>query len=191
MFGFAALAALTTMAFSGISPVMAETTALCEVDESPCSAENIITHLHGTSIGHGLLLSPFATIECEVLGLGEVLNSGLENPLVIHGTLTFTCLGGCTVTEENGPGEVQVLRTETELAVVVSSGLVHVVCGINCRLNGVGLEEVVLGALLAANELGEAEQTKGTTYRESGIFCPSTSIVEGTGAPLIATYISS
>ena len=191
MFGLAALAALMAMAFVGASSAMAEgSTALCKVDENPCSAGNIITHLHGESVGHGLLLS-FITIECDVLALGDVLNSGLGNPLVIHGTATFTCLNGCTATEENGPGEARVLRTGTELASVTGEGLVHVVCGLNCRYNGVGLEEIVLGALLAANGLGEGSAIEQETNKESGTFCPATASVDGTGAPLTATYISS
>jgi len=192
MFSLAALAALMAMAFAGASSAMAEgSTALCKVDESPCVTGNIITHLHGESIGHGLLLSSFATIECDVLALGDVLGSGLGNPLIIHGTATFTCLDGCTAEEENGPGETKVLRLGSELAVVSGEALVHVVCGLNCRYNGVGMEGNVLGALLAANELGENENTEGVANKESGFFCPSTTELDGTGAPLIPTYISS
>src|SRR6185295_13168274 len=122
------------------------------------------------------------------LFLGDALNSGLSsaiknkkgeiigyNPLIIHGTFTYTCLSGCTATEENGPAEIQVLRTGAEAAAVTGEGLVHVVCGLNCRYNGVGLEGAGTGALAAANGSGEVSIEEAVVNKESGFLCPSTS----------------
>ena len=50
MFGLAALAALMAMAFVGVNSAMGEETALCKADENPCAAENIITHVHETTL---------------------------------------------------------------------------------------------------------------------------------------------
>jgi hypothetical protein len=186
MFGLAALAALMAMALVGASSAMAELTTLCSEDNNKCTP---ITHVHEESVGHAKLLSSFATVECEALFLGDTLNSGEGNPLIIHGTFAYSCLNGCTAEEENGPAEIKVLKEGTELATVTGEGLVHVVCGLNCRYNGVGLKGHALGALKAANGKGEVTISGATVNKESGTFCPSTSKLDITTEPLTATYI--
>jgi hypothetical protein len=189
MFGLAALAALMAMAFVGASSAMAEgNTSLCTVDGATCASP--ITHVHEESVGHALLKSSFATVECEVLFLGDALNSGVSNPLVIHGTFTYNCLNGCTAEEEFGPAEIKILRLGTELADVTGEGLVHVECGLDSTYNGVGLAGHAKGALVATNKLGEVVITAATTNKESGLFCPSTSKLTITTAPLSATYVA-
>jgi hypothetical protein len=185
----AALAALMAMALVGASSAMATSTALCKADESPCAEGNIITHVHEVSVGHAKLLSSFATVECEVLFLGDALNSGVGTPLTIHGTFTYTCLNACTAEEENGPSEIHVLKTGTELAEVTGEGLVHVVCGLNCRYNGVGLKGHGLGPLLVGSGNGRVTISGATVNKESGTFCPSTSKLDIKTAPLPNTYI--
>ncbi len=189
MLGLALLAALMAMALVGASSAMATTTALCEAEEAVCAAP--VEHVHEESVGHALLkFSSFATVECEVLFLGDALNGGLGSPLLIHGTFTYTCLSNCTATEENGPAEIKVLKTGTEKAAVTGEGLVHLVCGLNCVYNGVGLEGVGLGALKAANKKGEVTIKEALTNKESGTFCPSTSKLTIRTAPLPTLYIS-
>src|SRR6185295_15011550 len=183
MLSLAALAALMAMAVLGASSASAEGTRLCSAES--CSSE--ITHVHEVSIGHALLLSSFATVECSALFLGDVEEEGA--PLIIEGTFSYTCLSGCTATEENGPAEIKVLKEGTELAVVTGEGLVHVVCGLNCRYNGVGLEGHGLGALTAENETGEVSIEGATVNKESGFLCPSTSALDIVTEPLSATYL--
>jgi hypothetical protein len=48
MFGLVALAALVGMEFAGIGSTMAESTALCEEDESPCTEP--VTYVHLTTL---------------------------------------------------------------------------------------------------------------------------------------------
>ncbi len=188
MLGLAALAALMAMALVGVSSAMATTTALCEAEEATCAAP--VEHVHEESVGHALLKSSFATVECEVLFLGDALNGGLGNPLLIHGAFAYTCLNNCTATEENAPATIEVLKTGTEEAAVTGEGLVHVVCGLNCVYNGVGLEGTGLGALKAANEKGEVTIKERLIKKESGIFCPSTSKLTIMTAPLEPLFIS-
>jgi len=185
--GLAALAALMAMAFIGASSAMAEWTTLCPEESSECEP---VEHVHEESVGHAKLLSSFATVECEVLFLGDTLEGGLGSPLKIHGTFTYTCLNNCTATEENGPAEIKVLKEGTELAKITGEGLVHVVCGLNCRYNGVGLAGHGKGALSAANKKGEVTISGATVNKESGFLCPSTSKLDITTEPLEATYIS-
>ena len=150
MFGLAALAALMAMAFVGASSAMAEETALCSVDEAACEEANTVTHVHETSVGKATLLSS-SNVECNVLFLGDTVEE-LSSPLVIAGTFTYTSCGSCTVTEENGPAEIKVLKTSHETAQVTGEGLVHVKCFgfIDCYYLGVGLEGTAKGPLLSA-----------------------------------------
>jgi len=190
MFGLAALATLVATGCVGASSALAGQTSLCEADESPCMAGNTITHVHEESIGHASLLS-FVTVECETLFLGDTLNSGLGSPLIVHGKFSYTCLEDCNAEEENGPAEIKVLKAGNELAIVTGEGLVHVICGLNCRYNGVNLEAHALGALTAANETGEVVLNEQEINKESGVFCPSTGDLDIETEPLVKTYISS
>ena len=89
IFGLAALAALMAMAFVGASSAMAEgSTSLCKVDGATCAAGNLLTHVHEQSVGHALFLSIFHR-RMRSLILGDTLNGGLGNPLIIHGNFTY------------------------------------------------------------------------------------------------------
>src|SRR6185295_1403667 len=135
-----------------------------EADEGSCAAANVVTHVHESGFASLLTVIP---IECEVLFLGDTLNEGSGSPLIIHGTFTYACKNNCTVTEEEGPAEIEVLRTANELGTVTPEALVHVVCGLNCRYNGVGLEAHALGALTAGNETGEVVLNEQELNKES------------------------
>jgi hypothetical protein len=192
MLGLAALAALMAMAFVGASSAMAESTALCKADEEKCSEANTITHVHETSVGKAILLgSP--KVECNVLFLGDTL-AGSAAPLVIEGTFTYTsCTNFCTAKEENGPSEIQVLKTAEELGAVTGEGLVHLTCpfGINCFYNGEGLEGHATGPLKSAQANGSVVLTEQETTKESGSgICPEEGFLDITTAPLIKTYIA-
>jgi len=190
MLGLVALAALMAMAFVGASSATGEgSTALCKVEESPCASGNRITHFHRESSFsvHSYILWSGPTVECETLALGDALNSGLGNPLIIHDKYSFSCLEDCTVTEENGPTELKILRK----IVTVGSPLLHVVCVLNCRYNGVGMEGSNLDALAAANGEGEIIVSEQELNKESGLFCPSSSLFSSTEAFLTGTYTSS
>jgi len=190
MFGLAALAALMAMAFVGASSAMAEHTALCSNDGSPCTA---VSHVHETSTAKGKLLAGSITVECDVLFLGDSTNFSEEGaPLTIIGNFTYTNCGSCTATEENGPAAVTVLRTGHETSTVTGEGLVHVNCsGLNCRYNGEGLEGTGKGPLLSTAANGEVTISGKETAKESGLFCPTTSKLDLTTTPLSATYLAS
>jgi hypothetical protein len=204
MFGLAALAALMAMAFVGASSAMAEfPTALCKEDASTfpelvCPAGKLISHVHETTAGtKAVLKTSLLTVECEVLFLGDVLTANLlsEPPesLLISGNFSYSsCSSGCTVTEENGPTHIHVLKTADELSKITGEGLVHVSCsGLNCRYNGSGLEGHGLGPLTSSHLNGEVTLKEQETNKESGTFCPSTSKLTITTTPLELVYIAS
>ncbi len=191
MFGLAAIAALMAMAFAGAGSSMAESTALCETDETPC--EKPVLHVHETTLaGHkAVLKTSLLTLECDALFLGDALNSGLGKTLAIHGNFTYTNCGSCSFTEENGPAEIKVLKEGHEAGSMVGEYLLHSECsGLNCRYNGVGIKLTVKGPLLSTEANGEAAAVKQSLNKESGLFCPSTTELTVTLTPLIKIYLS-
>ncbi len=197
MLGLAALAALTAMAFAGASSAMAEDTALCVLHHEIREGCTGIEHVHEATLPgkKAVLKTSILTIECDVLFLGDGLinpETGLPSgsPLIVHGTLTFTNCGSCTLTEENGPAEFKVLKEGVETGSVVGEYLVHSECsGLNCRYNGVGLKATAKGSLKSTETNGEASLTKQHLNKESGIFCPSTTELTITTTPLLPTDI--
>jgi len=193
--GLAALTVLTATAFVGATSTMAESTVLCSVDESPCAEGNVITHLHGTSVGKAKLLTSIGTVECDALALGDVIGKG--PPLVLRGTGTYTnCVLGnssCTVAEENGPTETKALKEGHEIGSVVGEGLFHVVCGttVDCSYNGIGLKGTIKGPLLSTQPNGEITAIgQAATKEPGGFLCPKTTKEDSTATSLVATYTS-
>ncbi len=195
-FGLAALTALMAMAPVGASSAMAEgSTALCASEQATCSSP--ITHLHETSVGKAKIKSSLPTIECNVLFLGDARKNKEEKalgaPLIIDGTFTYSsCNNFCSLKEENGPAEIVVLKTGTELAAVTGERLLHLSCPfINCRYTGVGLEGLGLGPLTSGPSApnGSVIITEQQTEKESGS-CPEETFLTITTTPLSATYIS-
>jgi hypothetical protein len=195
--GFAALPALIAMALLCASSAMAESTALCISDENPCAIANQIGYIHVTSVGKAKLLTSLTTIECETLFSGVIPAKSTSPPLTINGNFIYTnCtsgLGSCTATEENGPSEIDVLKTAHETTKVTGEGLVHVKCGksLDCSYNGTGLEGTGKGPLLSTQIGGEVILTEKITAKEFGsLLCPKESKLDITITPLRAAYIT-
>jgi len=188
MFGLAALAALMAMAFVGAGSAMAEETALCPADEEQCATP--VTHLHAVSVEKMKLLSNLTNIECNILYLGETVEE-LSSPLVLIGNFTYTNCGSCTVTEENGPGELYLLKTGHEKAKLTLEWLMHVNCFgfINCYYTGAGLEGVAKGPLLPFVE--EGEFGNAVLNFEKGSFCPEGTKLDYWVNSLSSVYITS
>jgi len=178
-------------------PEPPESTSLCQEDpgkgpEEECPEGQATTHVHETTLTgkKAVLKTSIVTVECDALFLGDALSAVVGKPLVLHGSFAYTNCGSCTVTEENGPAEINVLKEDHETASVTGEGLVHVECtGLNCRYNGAGLEATAKGALLSTETNGEVKLTEQPPNKESGLFCPSISKLTFTTTPLEATYI--
>src|SRR6185436_7733069 len=173
-------------------------TTLCDTDAEVCPGGHIVTHVHEISVSKAKLLAsvkttaPF-TVECDTLFLGDTV-AETSKPLIIEGKFTYTNCGDCTVTEENGPAEIKVLKESHETASVVGEGLVHVECeeALDCSYIGVGLKATAKGSLLSTQKNGEVSMAQQSTNKEAGGFlCPSTSKLDITTTPLSATYITS
>jgi hypothetical protein len=189
--GRVVLSALMAMAILSASSAMAESTALCKVDQNPCEAANQLSSVHEESVGKAKLLTSIGTTECNVSFSGTI-STKLANPLVISGEFKYkNCLLGsekCTATEENGPSEIKVLKEGHETSKVTGEGLVHVVCTafIDCSYNGTNLVGTGKGPLLSveSNPNGEVTLSEQATTKEAGGFlCPKSSKLDITMVP--------
>ena len=147
MLAVAAVTAIGAVAFVGASPATAGTTALCEVNESPCPAE--VEHVHFVDSA-AKLLTPVLNVICEALFLGNALGLVTNGPVLVHGNFTYSnCTNGCTVTDLIG-GLLLFLRTAANLGEVNGDGFkvnVHCAGVIECEYD----EEAPVGHLLGAN----------------------------------------
>ncbi len=195
------LAALMAMAVVGAGSAMANPTALCKEDTDACPEEKVITHVHETTLAgkKAVLKTSILTIECDVLFLGDVTNAGGlseggEEKLDITGKeakFVYTNCGSCTLTEENGPALLEVLREGHETASVTIESLLHSECsGLNCRYNEVGIKLTAKGSLLSTETNGSSVATEQSLNKESGLFCPSTTKLTITTTPLTVTYLN-
>jgi hypothetical protein len=184
--------ALFAMALLGSSPAMAETTALCEADESPCGSP--MSHIHYVAENLEILTSAM-NYKCDALFLASV--SKLGAPQVLEGQFTYTnCNQSCSRDEVNGPTVLDLLKTGHESAELTEdeenvSGI-HSLCSlINCVYSFEGLVGAAKGPLLSANSNGEISWNKQTLLHTSGTLCPKEAYLDATFAPLSKTYISS
>lgn len=187
-------AALTATVMVGAPSAMAESTTLCTGDGSGCG----VAHVHETTLsGHqaAVLTSAFF-VECDVLFLGDVTSANhLGSPLVISGGFTYSnCTSGCTITEENGPAELKLLKLGHETADVTEGLLIHVVCGatINCRYHGEAILGTAKGPLLSSETNGSISIVSQELKLEepSTFLCEVKAFLDILTTPLSATYIA-
>lgn len=202
MFGLALVAAVAAMALVGASSALAESTALCKVNENPCALANqypagtIIEAqlLHQTessaenlkNVSPSLLLGPnlVEEVRCWESSASGETTTGLATPL--EGKLTGLSFGhcfhktgvGCTVTV-NQLGTLTLLKTGANLGEAKVNGvLVTVVCGVSpVVLECVYKTEALPMAAKGTGPLGEVAELTADhaklTKEGIGISCPS------------------
>jgi hypothetical protein len=188
MFGLAALMALMAMAFVGASSAMAEETALCKADEEPCQESNWVSSIHEE--GKASILFNGISDECNVLFSGTA-EPFAEMAEVVKGNFTYSgCTNSCTMTEENGPAELEALKAGHEEDIITYKYLLHVNClgSVNCRFTGAGLKGLGLDALLTGGT-GMVSIIGQEMTKESGSLCPTKVVLDITTKPLSAIYI--
>jgi hypothetical protein len=189
---------VTVMAFLAVVSASASTLniALCGSDALECKSP--LTHLHSVD-EESLLLTSITDILCTALFLGDVLTaSGLGHlSLSISGKFTATNCeteGGasCEVKELSGPASIKLHKSSDELASVTGEGEALLDCSTtpHCVYNGEGLKGHVSGALSAPSN-GLASIQNAVVKKISGFFCPTTSELDVSFAPLTAEYIKS
>jgi hypothetical protein len=126
----AAATALVAMAFAGASSAAAGNTQLCASDPGAGACGNAITHVHELNLTGNLIEveNSVLGVKCEVLFLSTKVGA-LGAPQVILGNYTYTgCNSNCTVTEENGPAVLLLLKESHETAKVTLEWLIHLAC---------------------------------------------------------------
>ena len=107
-------ALIMAMALVGTSSAVAETTALCKVDEDPCKEANQVTEVHYKA--HNIdFLGEYAYGCNNALLSAAVLELGKPQALEAQSMAYTSCGGGCTRTTEE-LGTLSVLRTASESA---------------------------------------------------------------------------
>jgi hypothetical protein len=190
--GSLSVVAVLATALIGPSLAMGESTALCKVDESPCTSS--VSHVHYVA-DDATILTSFMNYDCDILLLAVV--SELGSPQVLEGNLTYSnCSGGCVRTEISESGTLFILKTGHEKADVTGEGVeIFADCGsaLECVYTLENLTGKAIGPLLSSSGNG------GLTYTEAvlshveggGFFCPQIAKLDANFVPLSPTYISS
>jgi len=183
---------IVVLAFALLGPTaaMAETTALCTVDQVPCNS--LVTHTHYKSESLQLLTT-LGDYKCDGLYLANVLLLG--SPQLLEGEFSYSnCDKGCTREEINGPVLLNLLKTGHETAVIEGTEVaeVKVKCSfLNCVYSFSELTGTAKGPLLAKSSNGEFVFNEALLVHVSGSLCPSTSRLDATYTLLSPAYISS
>lgn len=191
LFTLTGLAVVFIAALVGPSSAMAESTALCKADESPCASANQVKHVH--YVAKGILVeTSIMNYECDALLLADAL--GLGAPQVLHGSLVYSsCNQGCTRTEISAGGLFKVLRTGNETAEVVGEGteiLVQCGGGLHCVYDLEGITGQIEGPLLAGGN-GKLTFARTALHKVSGLLCPKEAYLTALFTPLEALYVKS
>jgi hypothetical protein len=192
---FAMLAVLAAATFVVPATANAAETTLCredpgELEEEGCPEGKAASHVHFTSTEKGKLLNSLVKVECDVLFLGDKVESS-EAPLLLKGQFTYTNCGTCTATQVSESVLLSVIRTSHETADVTGEGEVHVKCGsfIDCYYEGDELLGTGKGPLLSIAERGEVSLSEQEVHKVKGTFCPSVAKLDLRVTPLEALYI--
>ena len=191
VFMLAGLLAAVAAASIGTSPAMAETTVLCKVDQSPCSAGNWVKSVH--FVAKNVAFEPGEyNYKCEALLTAEALGLGSPEVLDVTSLQYTSCNQGCTRTAIK-LGTLKVLRTGSELATVAGEGgeiLVKCSGGIHCVFDLGGTAGTLSGPLLTGST-AHLTYSKALLHKISGFFCPSEVTLTALFEALEAFYISS
>jgi hypothetical protein len=194
-FGLLVAVVVFAMALLGPAGAMAETTALCKADESPCKSTSLVTHVHYTSNDLEVLTS-FGNYKCDALYLASVALLG--SPQVLQGEFTYSnCDKGCTREEVNPQVVLDLLKTGHESAELIGTpgaGVKSECKGgfeLGCVYSFEELIGTVTGPLLATSEKGEITYEEQPLVHVSGLLCPAEAYLDARFVLLSPTYISS
>jgi len=191
MLGIATIATVTVMAFAGASSAMAQSTALCKVDENPCAKANQVTEVH--FVAEPILIHTSAMdYECNALLSATVGELGEPQVLTAQSLQYTSCNQGCTRTVKK-LGKLSLERTEAETAKISGSGFeIYVQCSgqIDCTYAFNGLNGTALGALLTGDN-GHLRFEGATLEKIGGFLCPTVATLSALFHASQAFYVES
>jgi hypothetical protein len=191
LIGLMCVAAMATFALAGSSTAMAETTALCSVEEVPCEESNHIKKI-GFEADDLTVLTSVMDYKCDSSFSANVSELGEPQTLEVTAMEYTSCDQGCTrtVTEL---GTFTVSRTGEEVGEVAGSGFKVVVkCGslINCTYTFDELIGTIQGASLTGDN-GHITFSEALFIKSSGILCPKTAKLDALFIASEPVYVSS
>ena len=194
MIGLGLIAAVAATALLGASSAMAETTALCEVDEDPCEEANQVTEVNYEAEDLYVLTSVME-YECDASLSATVSKLGETQTLEAQELVYTNCREGgqsCSRTATE-LGTFSVLRTKPELAEIAGSGFkISVKCGalINCTYAFNGLTGTVKGPLLTGDN-GHILYQEANLEKVGGIACPNEAKLDAVFVASSPVYVES
>jgi hypothetical protein len=191
MIALACLSAIATLVLVGPSTAMAESTALCSVEENPCEKGNQIKEIKYEANPLTVLTSLMDYV-CDSSFSATVSELGKPQTLNVTEMQYTNCNQGCTrtVTEL---GTFKVTRTEAELGEIVGSGFeVFVKCGstINCTYTFDELKGTIEGASLTGDN-GHITFKEAEFVNHSGFLCPKVAKLDALFIASKPVYVSS
>jgi len=192
--GLMLVTAVATMALIGVSSAMAETTALCKADESPCKEANQVTEVSFEANNNISILSPLEGgygYECNAALSATVSQLGETQTLTAQSLTYSSCNKGCTRTTEM-LGTFTVLKIGVEKAEIVANEFtVKVSCSgfSNCVYASEGLTGTLKGDLLTEN--GHITYFEAPLKLVSGVFCPKEALFDALFESTEPIYVSS
>jgi len=191
LFGLMCVAAMATCALAGPSAAMAETTALCSVEEDPCEESNQIKEISYEADDLTVLTSVMNYV-CDSTFSAAVSKLGKPQTLEVTKMSYTSCDQGCTRTVEK-LGTFTVTRTEGEFGEISGSGFeVHVVCGIqiNCTYAFNGLNGTIQGPSLTGDN-GHLTFKGALFEKVKGFLCPESALLDALFVASKPVYVSS
>jgi len=191
MIGLMCVTAIAVLALAGPSSAMAETTALCSVEENPCEEGNLIKNIEYEADDIEVLTSVMNYV-CDTSFSATVSKLGESQTLGVTEMQYSSCDQGCTRTVEK-LGTFTIARTEGELGEIVGNGFeVHVVCGIqiNCTYAFNGLSGTIQGPSLTGDN-GHLTFNGAAFEKIKGLLCPKSALLHALFVASEPVYLSS
>jgi len=185
------VAAMATFVLVGPSTAMAETTALCSVEQDPCEEGNQITEI-SYEANDLVVLTTLMDYTCDSSFSAGVSELGEPQTLEVTAMTYTSCNQGCSRTVEE-LGTFKVTRTGEEVGEVFGSGfVVHVVCGstINCTYTFDELTGTIQGASLTEDN-GHITFQEAEFVKHSGFLCPTVAKLDALFVASEPVYVSS
>lgn len=188
------VAAMAAVAFMAPSFAIAETTALCTVDENPCKEANQVTEVSFTAHNNISILSPLEgkySYGCDASLSATASKLGETQTLKALSLVFSSCGQGCTRTTET-LGTFTVSKAGTEAAEITANGFTMKVSysGFsNCVYSFEGQTGTLKGALLAEN--GHITYFEAPLKLVSGLLCPKEALFDALFEAANPIYVSS
>jgi hypothetical protein len=184
LIGLVCVTAIAALALVGPSSAMAETTALCSVEENPCKESNQIKEIEFEADDIVVLTSAM-DYECDASFSATVSGLGAPQTLTVTEMQYTSCNQGCSRTVEE-LGTFSVNRTGADLGYMTGIGFeVYVECesSIDCTYAYTGMSGTIQG--------GHITFVEAPFEKISGLLCPDEAYLDALFVASEPVYVMS